>query len=279
MSGAATGDGWAYRARALRWRVGPGFALEVPALEVPRGRTTLLLGASASGKSTLLRLLGRVEGGYFPAERGAAPEGELWLRARAGGEALELLGMSERELLRRRVRGPTVGLVFQREGLFVGRSALDNVAWPLEALGVGAGEAEARARALLEQVGLEADRGVATLSGGERKRLALARALGPRPAVLLLDEPFTGLDPSALGVLRELVARVVAERVEAGEEMTVVMVTHQPEDIERFGEHVVVLEAGRLVAAGGRGEPAAAAALEAYLTGRAVGPAAARGGR
>ncbi len=277
MTGGRTGGragGAAYRAEGLRWRVGPGFVLEVPALELPRGRTTLLLGPSASGKSTLLRLLGRVEGGYFPAEEPAPLEGALWLQARSGDEPLELLGMSERELLGRRVRGATVGLVFQREGLFVGRGALDNVAWPLRALGVPWGEAEARARALLEEVGLAPERAVATLSGGERKRLALARALGPRPAVLLLDEPFTGLDPRALGVLRELVARLVEERGRAGEEMTVVMVTHQPEDIERFGEHVVLMEAGRVVAAGERGAPRVAAGLRAYLEGRGLGEAA-----
>jgi ABC-type sulfate/molybdate transport systems ATPase subunit len=258
-------SGPAYRVVDLRWQVAPTFTLAIDALELPLGQTTLLLGPSASGKSTLLRLLGRVEGSYFPGAAPAPLAGQIWLRPGRDAAEIELLGLSERQLMARRLRGVEIGVVFQREGLFAGRTALDNVAWPLVAHGRPADAAEARARELLERVGLPADRDVSALSGGERKRLALARTLGPRPPVLLLDEPFTGLDPRALAGLLDLVAEIAADPA-----TTVVMVSHQREDIERLGEHVVLMAGGRVAHAGPR--QAVAGALAAFLEGEPVAP-------
>lgn len=237
----------AFTVRDLRWDLGGGFRLAIDGLTIPAGRTTVLLGPSASGKSTLLSLLGRVESGYFPGAARPArghiayhpPERD------ADTPPLDLLALSEAELLRARVRGDAIGFVFQREGLFVDRDALQNVIWPLTIRGVTAAEASARGRELLEKTGLAADRRVATLSGGERKRLALARALALDPPTLLLDEPFTGLDPTALEGLRELVATLGAER-----RRTIVLVTHQRGDIERLAQHVVLLRDGAVTAAG-----------------------------
>ncbi|MCB9726957.1 MAG: ATP-binding cassette domain-containing protein [Deltaproteobacteria bacterium] len=233
----------AYQLRDLRWPLGPGFALHVDALDIPRGLTTTLLGPSASGKSTLLSLLGRVESGYFP-EAAAPPTGQLVYHP-PSGEPVDLLALDEQELLRARLRGDQIGVVFQREGLFVDRDARDNVAWPLSARGVPLERARARADELLARTGLTPDRRVATLSGGERKRLALARALALDPPTLLLDEPFTGLDPSALRGLRDLVDSLRREHPR-----TIVLVTHQPGDIEQLAEHVVLLRQGRVEAAG-----------------------------
>ncbi len=261
MSGASQSS--AFHVRDLRWELGGGFVLEVADLALPLGKTTLLLGPSASGKSTLLRLLGRVEGSYFPDSSYRAPQGEIWLRPTPDAEPLDLLALSERQLMARRVRGPLVGFVFQREGLFADLSVLDNIAWPLVAQGTPAKDANARAHELLERVGLPADRDVATLSGGERKRLSLARALGPDPQVMLLDEPFTGLDPRALAGLGELLVELASEP-----ERSVVLVTHQREDIERLGEHVVLMADGRVAAAGSRDE--LADALAAFLEGDEV---------
>jgi ABC-type multidrug transport system ATPase subunit len=95
------------------------------------------------------------------------------------------------------------------------------------------------------------DRRVATLSGGERKRLALARALAPRPRVLLLDEPLTGLDPEALGGLRELLARVCREPGPDGAR-SMVIVTHQREDVMALADHLVFMDRGRVALAGPR---------------------------
>ena len=241
----------AYAIDKLHWQVAPNFALDIPQLSLPLGKTTLLLGPSASGKSTLLRLLGRVESDYFLSAHHQGARGEIWLRASPADAPVDLLGLSERQLLRQQIRGLKVGIVFQREGLFVDLSVLQNVCWPLEAHGMPQHEARARAQELLEQVELSPDRTVATLSGGERKRLALARALGPRPPVLLLDEPFTGLDPRALDELLTLTERLISDSPEG---LTVVVVTHQREDIERLGQYVVMLADGKLALAGARDE-------------------------
>jgi polar amino acid transport system ATP-binding protein len=234
----------AWEIRDLVWRLAPTFVLSIPHLDLPAGATTALLGRSASGKSTLLTLLGRVEGGYF--DGGGGPEGSIHVRGLPGlaTESIDILALGERELLRKRIRGPGIGFVFQREGLFPDRDAVGNVAWALERHGASAAEARLRAERTLASVGLAADRRVATLSGGERKRLALARALALEPAMLLLDEPLTGLDPEALQALRTL----LGDLRRAGR--TMVLVTHQAEDVLALADHVVFLDAGRVVLQG-----------------------------
>ncbi|MCC6620128.1 MAG: ATP-binding cassette domain-containing protein [Deltaproteobacteria bacterium] len=248
----------------LAWSVSPDFRLDIPDLVLPAGRTTAILGRSASGKSTLLSLLGRVEGSYF--ERPAGLSGSIHMHAHDGRPAVDLLSLSERELLQQRVRGLTLGFVFQREGLFPERDATDNIAWPLRGFGLAASEAARRASEALAAVGLAPDRKVATLSGGERKRLALARAIAPRPRVLLLDEPLTGLDPEALGGLRELLARIAREPTAPGEPArSLVMVTHQREDVLELADHLVFMDRGRVALAGPRTE--LARELDAFFAG------------
>lgn len=236
-----------FEIRELRWSVGPDFQLDIPALDIPEGQTTVLIGPSASGKSTLLSLLGRVESGYFPSPA-PAPTGRIVYHPpeiAPGSVPIDLLALDETQLLAKRLRGDQIGFVFQREGLFPDRDALQNVIWPLIVRGISAAHASTRGHALLAQTGLSPERRVATLSGGERKRLALARALALDPPTLLLDEPFTGLDPAALDGLRELVASLRTDS-----RRTIVLVTHQRGDIERLAEHVVLLRAGRVEAAG-----------------------------
>lgn len=245
----------AFAIRDLSWRLSDEFRLEIPALDLPAARTTALLGRSASGKSTLLSLLGRVEGNYFERPEGLSGTIELTL----DGEQLDLLALSERELLKRRLRGPGLGFVFQREGLFPGRDAIDNVAWPLEAGGMRPAKARELAAAALDKVKLAPDRKVATLSGGERKRLAIARAIGQSPRVLLLDEPLTGLDPEALGGLRELLQLL------AGEGRTMVIVTHQREDVMALAQHLVFMDHGQVALAGPR--DALERELDAFFSG------------
>ncbi len=245
----------AYRIRDLAWTLSPEFSLQIPSLTLPAGRTTALLGRSASGKSTLLSLLGRVEGDYFDRPEGLTGTIALTL----DGETFDLLALSERELLRKRLRGPGLGFVFQREGLFPGKDAVDNVAWPLAAHGTRPADARALAEAALAKVGLAPDRQVATLSGGERKRLAIARAIALSPKVLLLDEPLTGLDPEALGGLRELLAALSAEG------RTMILVTHQREDVLALAHHLVFMDRGRVALAGPR--DTLARELEAFFAG------------
>jgi len=147
--------------------------LNTVSLEVATGEVVAVFGPSGSGKSTLLRAVA----GLVEVESG-----------RVVIDGVDVTGVPTH---RRRV-----GMVFQDEQLFPHRDVAGNVAFGLEMAGVERRERESRVEELLSAVGLDGfgDRDVSTLSGGEAKRVALARSLAPRPAVLLADEPLTGLD-------------------------------------------------------------------------------------
>jgi len=147
--------------------------LNAVSLEVSAGEVVAVFGPSGSGKSTLLRAVA----GLVEVESG-----------RVVIDGVDVTGVPTH---RRRV-----GMVFQDEQLFPHRDVAGNVAFGLEMAGVERRERESRVEEVLSAVGLDGfgDRDVSTLSGGEAKRVALARSLAPRPAVLLADEPLTGLD-------------------------------------------------------------------------------------
>ena len=147
--------------------------LDAVSLAVSAGEVVAVFGPSGSGKSTLLRAVaGLVE-------------------VESGRVVIDGVDVTSVPTHRRRV-----GMVFQDEQLFPHRDVAGNVAFGLEMAGVERRERESRVEELLSAVGLDGfgDRDVSTLSGGEAKRVALARSLAPRPAVLLADEPLTGLD-------------------------------------------------------------------------------------
>ncbi len=147
--------------------------LDAVSLAVSAGEVVAVFGPSGSGKSTLLRAVA----GLVEVDSG-----------RVVIDGVDVTGVPTH---RRRV-----GMVFQDEQLFPHRDVAGNVAFGLEMAGVERRERESRVEELLSAVGLDGfgDRDVSTLSGGEAKRVALARSLAPRPAVLLADEPLTGLD-------------------------------------------------------------------------------------
>jgi len=181
-------------------------------LEVERRSVVALVGPNGCGKSTLLRVIA----GLLPA---------------AGG-IVEVEG--------RPVSGPDarVGLVFQEPRLLPWRSAVANVAFPLEVAGVDRAAREDRARALLGLVGLRDWAGArpGELSGGMRQRLAIARALALEPSVLLLDEPFSALD----ALTRE---RFNVELLRLWERIgsTIVLVTHSIPEAVFLADRVIVL--------------------------------------
>lgn len=205
------------------------FALDAQ-LEAAAGTTLVLVGESGAGKTTLLRLLAGID------RRG---EGRV-----AVGDAV-WLDTARRIDLRPELR--SVGWVGQEPALFPHLPVLENVAFGLRASGTPAVRARSRALELLEELGIA---GLAAarpraLSGGERQRVALARALVLEPALLLLDEPFSALDPGTRrGMRTQLKAALSAHRA------TTICVTHSPMEALALGERIAVMERGRIVQEG-----------------------------
>ncbi len=192
-------------------------------LTAPAGRVTALLGASGSGKSTLLRLVAGLE----PVDAG---------RVLIGGEIVSAPGAMTPPEHRR------IGLVFQDYALFPHLTAAANVAF-----GLRDGDKASRlseARQWLARVGLEtrADAYPHELSGGEQQRVALARALAPRPRAVLLDEPFSGLDPVLRAELRDATLAAIAA-IGA----TAIFVTHDADEAMYVADRIAILKDGRLV--------------------------------
>lgn len=200
-------------------------ALDGVSLRVDDGECVAIMGASGSGKSTMMNLLGCLD-------RPTAGRYEL-----AGRTVSQ---MSNRELAR--VRNRFIGFVFQQFNLLPRTTALDNVALPLVYAGVGARERRARAAAALERVGLGArlEHHPNQLSGGQQQRVAIARAIVNEPRMILADEPTGALDSrtsvDVMGVFQQL--------WRAG--ITVVLVTHEP-DIAAHAARVVRMSDGRVV--------------------------------
>ena len=200
---------------AFRYPGGP-FRLDVPELSVEKGERLAIIGPSGSGKTTLLRLIS----GIVTPSAGKVVTNQVEVSA---------LGDAER----RRFRLRTVGLVFQEFELLDYLSVLDNVLLPFRLDDSLAGRDGARDRAveLARKVGLEDKLGrrPATLSQGERQRVAVCRALVTRPPLVLADEPTGNLDPRTGG-------RVLDELIEfaAEDEATLVVVTHDHALLERF---------------------------------------------
>ena len=173
-------------------------------LRVAGGETVAIVGESGSGKSTLLSLLAGLD---------VPTRGSVRL------DGADLGALSEAELARFRAR--RIGIVFQQFHLMSGLTALENVSLPLELQ--GAPDAEARAREVLEQVGLtqRAQHLPSRLSGGECQRVAIARALVVEPALLLADEPSGSLDAATGAAVDRLLFELVERRG-----ATLVLVTH-----------------------------------------------------
>ena len=203
-------------------------------LVVDAGRSVGIVGASGSGKSTLLMVLGGLE----RPDRGTVV---------VAGSDLTTMGEDALTVF----RGRNIGIVFQAFNLIPTMTALENVAVPLEL--AGDPDAHERAFAELDAVGLGARGGhyPSELSGGEQQRVAVARALAPRPAVLLADEPTGNLDEATGREVIDLMFRAQAER-----RQTMVLVTHDRALADRC-DHVVRVSLGRTEHDAPRSEAAA----------------------
>jgi len=203
---------------------GPLTILHPTSFTIAQGRIVAITGASGSGKSTMLGLMAGLD---------APSTGRITL------DGTDITTLGEEALAR--LRGTKVGIVFQFFHLLPSLTAYENILVPMEILGVR--DAKARARVLLDEVGLS-DRGhhyPSQLSGGEQQRVAIARALANDPPILLADEPTGNLD-SATG--RHIIDLLVQVKDARGR--TLILVTHDPE-LAALADEVMILKDGRLI--------------------------------
>ncbi|MDR2626261.1 MAG: ATP-binding cassette domain-containing protein [Zoogloeaceae bacterium] len=202
-------------------------ALKNVSFEIAGGELALVGGHSGAGKTTLLKLLSAIE---------RPTSGSLVVN----GQNLVALRPAALPFLRR-----NLGLVFQDQKLLFDRSALENVLLPLEIIGLAPREAQRRARAALDKVGLLAREKTnpIALSGGEQQRLAIARAVVNRPTILLADEPTANLDEESARQVLDLFIAFNQVRV------TVIIATHAPQGLfPGRAARVLTLHHGTLIA-------------------------------
>ncbi len=206
---------------------GDNRVLDNTSLMIPAGEVVCLLGPSGSGKTTLLRLAAGLE---------RLQQGKILID--------DVVVADEGRHVPPEHRG--IGLMFQDYALFPHLSVIDNVTFGL--LDQSKDKARRRAMEMLDQVGMtsRAENHPHMLSGGQQQRVALARALAPEPKVLLLDEPFSGLDTNMRGQIREETLTVLK-----GSGVATVMVTHDPEEAMFMADRIKILgETGRILQSG-----------------------------
>ena len=203
-------------------------------LEVAEGEILVLMGLSGSGKSTLLRAVN----GLNPVVRGHVEVND-------GAWSANVQECSSSDL--RKVRRECVSMVFQQFGLLPWRTVRDNVAMALEFSDIAKSERNARAEKQLALVGLSdwADRKVGDLSGGMQQRVGLARAFVTEAPILLMDEPFSALDP----LIR---TRLQDELLELQRDLkrTIIFVSHDLDEAFKLGGRIAIMEGGRIVQLG-----------------------------
>lgn len=204
-------------------------ALKEINLSIGQGEILGIVGMSGAGKSTLLRCLVTLE---------KPSEGQILFK----GE--DIVSFSEEQLATYRKK---IGMVFQNFHLFPAQTVSQNIAYPMKIHGISEEMQQERIDELLKLVHLEEKREAypASLSGGEKQRIAIARALANRPEILFCDEPTSALDPKSiknlLSFLKELNALFG---------ITIVLITHQWEVVKEICSNVAVLSKGRLVEQG-----------------------------
>ena len=199
-------------------------------LEVKKGEIFCVMGLSGSGKSTLVRHFNRL------------------LEPTAGKIVIhgtDVMALNTREL--QDFRNQQIGMVFQNFALLPHRSVLDNVAMPLEIRKVNKNERMRRAADMLKTVELDAwgNKYAHELSGGMQQRVGLARALAADPEILLMDEPFSALDPLIRRQLQDEFIKLSAQM-----DKTTIFITHDLDEAVRVGDRIAIMRDGRVVQIG-----------------------------
>ena len=211
--------------RNLKRRFGDRDVVNDVSLTIQPGHVTCLLGPSGCGKSTTLRMIAGVE---------MQDSGEIYVDGKLICDTVFRIPPERRH----------IGLMFQDFALFPHLTVADNVAFGLKG---PKPEKRARVEELLNKVGLSwaIDEFPHVLSGGEQQRIALARALAPRPRIMLMDEPFSGLDNRLRDDIRDETLSVLKE-----EDTAVLLVTHEPEEAMRMADEIALMREGKIVQQG-----------------------------
>lgn len=205
-------------------------ALADVSFDVRQGEIFVVMGLSGSGKSTLVRCLSRLV---------EPTSGEVWL----GGE--NLLAASRRRMVE--VRRKVMGMVFQSFGLLPHLNVIDNVAFPLRMQGMSTADRTAKAREMIDLVGLQGRENSMPdeLSGGQQQRVGIARSLAVGPELWFLDEPFSALDP--------LIRRQMQDeflRLQKLLQKTIVFITHDIQEAFRLADRIAIMREGRVIQIG-----------------------------
>lgn len=211
-------------------RFGSVVGVQGASFEVGRGEVFCIMGLSGSGKSTLIRHINRL---IEPTEGRIEVVGQ------------DISKVSNREL--RRIRSEQIGMVFQHMALMPHRSIRDNVAYPLEIRKVSKSKRWAVSDHVLSLVDLEGyeDRLPKELSGGMQQRVGIARALASDPEILLMDEPFSALDPLIRLQLQDQFKALVAQL-----NKTTLFITHDLDEAIRIGDRIAIMKDGVIVQIG-----------------------------
>ncbi len=218
------------RREEIQRRTGSTLAVHDVGFSVERGELFVVMGLSGSGKSTLVRLLNRL---IEPSAGTVEVDGQ------------DLRALSDGDL--RTLRNQKVSMVFQHFALLPHRTVRENVAYALKVRGVAAAEQRERADWALRTVGLldRADARPDELSGGMQQRVGLARALAADSEVLLMDEPFSALDPLIRRDMQDLLVQLQTDL-----QKTIVFITHDLNEAMRLGDRILMLKDGRTVQLG-----------------------------
>ena len=203
-------------------------ALRDVSLEVNEGDIFGIIGLSGAGKSTLVRCLNLLE---------RPTSGKVYVNDK------DMMTLSEPEIRRCRQK---IGMVFQHFNLLMQRTVLGNVCFPLEIVGMSRKDAKKRAMEVLKLVGIadKANAYPSQLSGGQKHRIAIVRALAMEPDVLLFDEPTSALDPEMVGEVLQVISDLARDGI------TMVVVTHEMGFARKVGTRVLFMDGGQIAEQG-----------------------------
>jgi glycine betaine/proline transport system ATP-binding protein len=211
----------------IREETGAVVGVRDVSFSVKRGEFFVIMGLSGSGKSTLIRCLIRL---IDPTDGAIIIDGE------------DICQMNNQEL--RNVRRNKTAMVFQHYGLFPHKTVYENTEYGLKTRGIPKKERREKALAAIEQVGLSGweDHRPSALSGGMQQRVGIARALAHDPEIVLMDEPFSGLDPL---IRREMQNEFATLRAEV--QMTTIFVTHDLDEALKLGDRIAIMRDGEVI--------------------------------